>query len=145
MRGITDTLLTVAQDIITDYIAQDLSSFEVVANRFEGVGVFHARSVGLLPVESRFLPTAPAVRYASRQHVESVGVRELLYITMVEVLLDALASEHGARLLATKGAERWLNDRIDRLQRHLMAVRRETSTQEVIEIAANARVRHPEP
>jgi F0F1-type ATP synthase gamma subunit len=74
-----------------------------------------------------------------------VGIREHLYITLCDLLIDALASEHGARLMATQSAEQWLGERTDRLRRRLAAARREASTQETIEIAAGARARRAPP
>ena len=78
-------------------------------------------------------------RYVEPDHFVSVVVREYLYVTLFDLLLDALASEHGARLVATQNAETWLDKRTERLRRYLMATRREASTQEMIEIAAGAR------
>lgn len=141
VRGIPDTLLALAGDIIGAYIEQNLSSFALLANEFQGVGAFDPRSTQLLPIVTHPVPGAPRPRYVSRDHIAAVAVRELLYITLVELLLDALASEQGARLVATQAAEQWLDERLTVLQRRLSAARRETSTQEVIEIASGARVR----
>jgi F0F1-type ATP synthase gamma subunit len=94
-----------------------------------------------LPVEAHHAAGAPTARYVSRERLAAVAVRELLYITLYDLLIDALASEHGARLLATQSAEQWLDERMDRLRRHLAGARREASTQETIEIAAGARAR----
>jgi hypothetical protein len=84
---------------------------------------------------------APLARYVGKEYLAAVAVRELLYITRVGLLLDALASVHSARLAATQSAEHWLNERTERLRRHLSACRREASTQEVIEISADTRTR----
>jgi F-type H+-transporting ATPase subunit gamma len=139
--GIADTLLKVTQDMLGDYLEQRLSAFEAVANRFEGVGAHRSSVTALLPMAKPSDPSAPRQRYADRDHVAAVAVRELLYSEMVDLLLDALAAEHGARLAATQAAEHWLNERTARLRRHLSAARREASTQEVVEIAAGARAR----
>jgi F0F1-type ATP synthase gamma subunit len=68
-------------------------------------------------------------------------VREYLYITLYDLLIDALAAEHSARLVATEAAEQWLTERSHRVRRQLVATRREATTQEVLEIATGARAR----
>jgi F0F1-type ATP synthase gamma subunit len=97
-----------------------------------------------LPVEIESSPSAPRPRYVEADRLVAVATRELLYITRVEILLDALTSEHGARLVATQAAEQWLGDRISRMQRLLSSAKREASTQEVIEISVGQRVRKAE-
>jgi F-type H+-transporting ATPase subunit gamma len=141
VRGITDLLLRLAEDILTTYVAERLSSFDIVSSRFGGVGIDRPISVRLLPLESKRLEKAPAARYVSPERLASAAIREFLYIILYDLLLDALASEHSARLVATQSAEKWLDERTERLRRHLAATRREASTQEVIEIAAGARAR----
>jgi F0F1-type ATP synthase gamma subunit len=55
-------------------------------------------------------------------------------------MLDALAAEHGKRLTVAESARTWLEERIAATSRLLAAVRREASTQEIIEVAAGARL-----
>ncbi|MCB9569112.1 MAG: F0F1 ATP synthase subunit gamma [Myxococcales bacterium] len=141
-RGITDVLLSVARDMIEAYVSRRMSGFEVLSSRFEGVGLHRPTTTALLPF--RAAPPSgpvPVARYARPGRLAAVAVRELFFATMYELLLDALAAEHGARLAATQSAERWLDERTDKLRRHLSAARREASTQEVLEIAAGARAR----
>jgi F-type H+-transporting ATPase subunit gamma len=140
--GITDLLLVLAQDILKRYVTENLSSFDVVASRFEGVGTYQPAATRLLPVISERQDSTAASRYVSADTLAAVAVRELLYITIHGLLLDALATEHGARLAATQAAEDWRGRLIEKLKRHLASARREASTQEVIEIAAGARARH---
>jgi F-type H+-transporting ATPase subunit gamma len=139
VRGITDLLLRLAEDVLTTYAAEGLSTFDIVSSRFGGVGRDLPTSVRMLPLESRRVVPAPVVRYVTPEHLASVAVREYLYITLYDLLLDALASEHSARLIATQAAEKWLDERTERLRHHLASARREASTQELIELAAGAR------
>jgi len=139
VRGITDSLLRVANGMLGDYVAKAMSGLEVVSSRFEGVGLHRPTATRLLPVQKKRSAQAPPPRYVGPQRLAAVAVRELLYVAIHDLLLDALASEHGARLVATQSAEQWLDERTARLRRHLTAARREASTQEVIEIAAGAR------
>jgi F-type H+-transporting ATPase subunit gamma len=141
VRGITDLLLRLAEDVLETYVAERLASFDIVSSRFGGVGVDRPTTVRLLPLESKRSEAAPKVRYVSTARLASAAIREYLYIVLYDLLLDALASEHSARLVATQAAEKWLEERTDRLRHHLAATRREASTQEVIEIAGGARAR----
>lgn len=141
VRGLTDLLLGLADEMLGAYVEQRLSCFEVVASRFEGVGSSHPTTTRLLPVERVAVEGSPPTRYVSLERLQSAAVRELLYITIYGLLLEALASEHGARLVATQAAEGWLNERTAVLRRRLSSARRESSTQEVIEIVAGARAR----
>jgi F-type H+-transporting ATPase subunit gamma len=138
--GLTRLLLALAQDVLTDYQRQALGGLEVVAARFEGVGSHTVLATRLLPMTPAAAPQGPT-RYVSPGHLARVAARERLYVTLHGLLLDALAAEHGARLVATQGAEDWLQRRQAGLTRALAAARREASTQEVIEIAAGARAR----
>jgi F-type H+-transporting ATPase subunit gamma len=139
VRGITAVLLRLAEHVLVTYVQQQLASFDIVSNRFAGVGVTAPTSVRLLPFEPKARSDARAVRYVEPNALASAVTREFLYIMLHDLLLDALASEHGARLLATEGAQAWLDTGTERLRRRLAAVRREASTQEMLEIAGGAR------
>jgi F-type H+-transporting ATPase subunit gamma len=146
-RGVPALLLQLAEEALDTYVGHGLSRLDVVSSRFGGVGVETAVVAQLLP----FPPASPdqkasngrvpRARYVGSEHLASVAAREFLYIALYDVLLDALASEHGARLVATQSAESWLDERTSGLRRHLAAARREASTQEMIEIVAGARAR----
>ena len=140
VAGITRILLQVAQDVLGDYLADRFSTLDVVSARFEGVGSFDPVSTRVLPVVSgSSILKVPLSDYVSRRHVMIVALREFLYITLFEILLDALASEHGTRLAATESAEEWLEDRTAETKRVLASIHREATTQEVLDIVAGGR------
>lgn len=141
VRGITDLLLRLAEDVLTTYVTEQLSSFDIMSSRFEGAGIARPTSVRLLPVTSNRSASAKSARYVSQDRFASAAIREFLYIILYDLLLDALASEHGARLIATQSAEKWLKESMERLRRHLASMRHEANTQEIIEIASGARGR----
>ncbi|MCA9711449.1 MAG: F0F1 ATP synthase subunit gamma, partial [Myxococcales bacterium] len=141
VRGITGLLLELAEDVLTTYADEQLSCLEIVSSRFQGVGATPPTTTRLLPLQATNAEAGPRVRYVGAEHFGSAVIREFLYVTLFDLLLDALAAEHGARLAATEAAESWLEERSDRLRRHLMATRREASTQEMIEIVSGARAR----
>lgn len=140
--GLTRLLLSLADDVLGDYLTGAFSSLHIVSARFDGVGAFSARVTCVLPVA----PAGPAqplatTPYASPRHLAEAAVREYLYSTLYELLLDALAAEHGMRLVATESAGEWLDTRVQTLQRQLASARRESSTQEVLDVAGGARQR----
>jgi F-type H+-transporting ATPase subunit gamma len=142
VKGITAVLLGLAERMLVLYVTHNLASFDVVSSLFEGVGASRPTVTRLLPIE----PLAsdqdrPRRRYVSQQHITEAAVRELLYITLYQLLLDALAAEHGARLLATGAAGDWIDERTEHLRRSLAGARREAGTQEMLEIAAGSRGR----
>lgn len=142
VRSVTHLLLAVADDVIDDYLRGAFSSLHVVSAQFDGVGAFTARSTRLLPVvPAHAVPQPAATPYASERHLGGVAIREYLYSTLYELLVDALAAEHGMRLVATQAAEEWLDTRVRDLRRELASARREASTQEVLDIAGGARLR----
>ncbi len=141
VAGITQTLLPLAEAIVSAYLDQGLTSLDIVSSRFTGVGSYSAGPVRLLPATAPLASDAPTIRYVSAEDMSAAAARELLYIRLYDLLLDAMACEHSARLVASQSAERWLDERTEHLARQLAAERREASTQEVLEIATSARAR----
>ena len=140
--GLTRLILTLADDVLGDYLTGTFSSLHMVSARFDGVGAFTARTTRILPVVStRPVRRAMATPYADPLHLAQTAVREYVYSTLYELLLDALASEHGMRLIATQSAAEWLDGRVTSLHRQLSNARRESSTQEVLDVAGSARQR----
>lgn len=139
--GITALLLELAEDVLATYAGERLSSYDILSSRFAGIGSAQPTVLRLLPLEARPQEDASRPRYVRLDSFASAAIREFLYIILYDLLLDALGSEHGARLLATQSAEKWLDERTARLRRHQAATRREASTQEMLEIAAGARAR----
>jgi F-type H+-transporting ATPase subunit gamma len=142
VAGLTRLLLTLADDVLGDYLSGVSTSVHVVSARFDGVGAFMPVVTRILPLRrSRQAARPAATPYVPPRHLARVAVREYLYSTLFEILLDALASEHGARLVATQSAGEWLDGRVRELERQVSNVRRESGTQEVLEVALGARQR----
>ena len=139
--GITRVLLPLAEEVLGTYLTERLSSFDIVSSRFLGVGSDLPGSVRLLPLSYESTEHAPTTRYVTREQLASAAAREVIFITLYDLLLDAMACEHSARLVATQAAQKWVDDRSTQLERQLASARREASTQEVLEIAAGARAR----
>lgn len=149
LDGLPTFLLQLAQDLLDDHAAGHLGSLVVVSARFLGVGRFEPDVTQVIPppvlsrhdVESaerkaaRLEPFHPSP-YVSATHLRAVALREWLYTVLYGLMLDALAAEHGARLVATDAAQRWIDDSIAAVGRELANTRREGATQEVLEIAS---------
>ncbi len=137
--GLPLGVLEIAQDVVKEYSQQKISALTVVSARFEGAGRFTAVATQLLPIATKSDQPIVATPYQSRAHLLEVAVREYLYITIYELLLDSLAAEHGMRLVAAESARKWIDDTRQSVQRQWSAVRRESSTQEVLDIVAGSR------
>jgi F-type H+-transporting ATPase subunit gamma len=133
-------LLQLAQDMLDDFVRHEIGSLFVVSARFEGAGRFLPVVTAVLPVRpSRSTQPLRRTHYHSQRRLAAVAVREYLYTTLHELLLDSLASEHGMRLLAAESARRWLDETSESVRRQLSALRREAVTQEVLDIVAGSR------
>lgn len=134
-------LVPLVNEIVAETGAGRIARLVIVAARFEGAGRFQPRRIAVLPVQPR--ADAASLRgspYARPEHLAAVVVREFLYVALHETLLDALAAEHGKRLVVAESARAWLEERTHGATQELRAVRRETATQEVLEVSAGARV-----
>jgi F-type H+-transporting ATPase subunit gamma len=142
LEGVSRLLLGAAQEVLDDYLAMKIGSLHVVSAGFDGVGHFTPLSVRILPIEpltaARPLRRSP---YVDSSHLATVAVREFLYITLYEILLDALAAEHGMRLMAAESALEWLDNTVTTTSRRLATARSEASTQELLDIVAGTRQR----
>jgi F-type H+-transporting ATPase subunit gamma len=140
--GLPGLLIQLAQDLLDDLRQARFGSLSVVSARFEGAGSFSPVITHVLParppqVEESLRPTP----YQSYRRLAAVALREFLYITLYELLLDSLASEHGMRLLAAESARKWLEETTATVHRRLIACHREAATQEVLDIVAGSRTK----
>jgi F0F1-type ATP synthase gamma subunit len=138
--SLPNLLLPLVDEVIALRRTGELGPLWLVAARFAGAGHYHAVRVPVLPVVPA--PTTPrllASKYTETDHLRSVVVREYLYATLYEALLEALTAEHGRRLVTAETARSWLAERIAATRRLASAIRREASTQEILEVATAAR------
>jgi len=138
--GLTGLLLPLVDTLLGLHADGALASLWLVAARFEGAGRFSPARVPLLPVPAANPDSEPRLsRYAEPESLRAIALREYLYASLYETFLEALASEHGVRLVRAESARTWLARRIDATRRLGASIRREVSTQEVLEVAAAAR------
>ena len=134
-------LLPLVDAIVHDRRAGRLGSLDLVAARFEGAGHFTPVRVRLLPLTPPAVGTRVRLSpYSHPAHLAAVLVREFLYVALHASLLDGLAAEHGKRLVTAESARAWLEERMATTTRLRAAVRREMTTQEILEVTAGARL-----
>jgi F0F1-type ATP synthase gamma subunit len=140
VAGLAGTLLPLVDALLALRAERAFGSLWLVAARFEGAGRYAPMRVSLLPVrapaDGARLPASP---YGDADHLRAVVLREYLYASLYVTLLEALASEHGKRLAMAEAARSWLAERMQATRRLVASIRRETSTQEVLEVAVAAR------
>ena len=140
VAGLTGVLLPLVDTLLSLREERRLGALWLVAARFEGAGEYAPARLPVLPVAAPAgLPTLAPSPYCGAEHLRTVVVREYLYVSLYETLLEALASEHGKRLVTAESAHSWLEERIGATRRLAAAIRRETSTQEVLEVVVAAR------
>jgi len=140
VAGLPGLLLPLVDTLLGLRREESLGALWLVAARFEGAGAYTPVRVPVLPVAPPAgLPALTPSPYCGREPLQAVVVREYLYASLYETLLGALASEHGKRLVTAESACSWLEERVGATRRLAAAVRRETSTQEVLEVVVAAR------
>jgi len=140
VAALTTLLVPLVDTLLALRSRGELGALWLVAARFEGAGAYTPVRVPVLPIA----PTTPRPRigvspYGTAAALRSTVVREVLYASLFETLLESLASEHGMRLVTAESARVWLLERIDATRRRAAALRLESSTQEVLEMVAAAR------
>jgi len=140
VAGLTGLLLPLVDTLLSLRNAGEFGSLWLVAARFEGAGAYSPVRVPILPVVAPAgLPRLATTPYCDDEHVRAVVVREYLYVSLYETFLEALASEHGKRLVTAESARSWLEERVAAMRRLTAAIRRETSTQELLEVVVASR------
>jgi F-type H+-transporting ATPase subunit gamma len=140
VASLTGLLLPLVDEILSLREAGRLGALWLVAARFEGAGHFRPVRVPLLPVAPPAdVPPLAASSYCAPGPLRFIVMREYLVAAFHETLIEALASEHGKRLVTAEAARSWLAERIQETDRIAASLRRESATQEVLEIAGAAR------
>ncbi|MCA9265576.1 MAG: F0F1 ATP synthase subunit gamma [Planctomycetales bacterium] len=135
LAGINDVLLGIVHDVFEDYASARIHGLFVVSAKFAGVGTCRPEMIQILPV-----PASPSTTvdhrspYVDAEHLTFVAIREFLYISLYESLLEALAVEHSMRLVAAEAALEWLESTVNETSRQLLNVRAENATQELLDI-----------
>ncbi|MCA9133628.1 MAG: F0F1 ATP synthase subunit gamma [Planctomycetales bacterium] len=143
LEGLGHLLLGLSQDVLEDFLSRQIGGLHLVSSTFQGVGHFTPMATTVLPLaaqgEKHPHRGSP---YVSDGHLATVALGEYLYITLYEALLDAMAAEHGMRLMAAESALEWLEHTVSSTARHLASARSEAGTQELLDIITGGRRLH---
>lgn len=129
--------LPIARIAIDDYAEGNVDQVFVAYGLFASMAVQRPVMQQLLPVEPAELDSGQAVGYIYEPR--GTGVLEALLPRFVEMqvyhaILEALASEHSARMVAMQNATNSAYDMIDDLTLTLNKVRQESITKELLDI-----------
>lgn len=141
VEGATHVLLEIVDDLLVPRASGHANTVDVVSARFGGVGAFEVERARLLPLRSLGGAGPRPSPYVTPEHLAEVTARERTFIALYELLLDAMASEHGARLVATNAAGDWLGRELETTRRHLRTLQRDAATREILELSATSRRR----
>ncbi len=145
VNGLPACLLEIAEDVVGEYSEDSITNLDVISARFTGAGKFAVATTNVLPISPNNRRTnhvstnATMYRYQSRQHLWQTVIREYLYITLYQLILESLVSEHGMRLVSAETARQWIEETEQSVRRQLSAARRENSTQEILDIVSASR------
>lgn len=134
-------ILPIARMAITDFIDEQVDEVYVLYARFFSTMVQRPTVQRLLPVQPATLPAAERVGYIFEPRASDV-LRALLprFVEreIYQTILEGVASEQSARMVAMRNATENARDMIDDLTLLLNKVRQETITKELLDIVGGA-------
>ncbi len=129
-----------AAEVIRRFVAEECDAVYLVYSRFRSAISQVPSVVPLLPVASPG-DDAPAVDYIFEPERPALLARLLpryVEALVTQALLEAVASEHGARMTAMENATNNASDMIERLTLSMNRARQATITKELMEIVSGA-------
>ena len=132
----------IASSIMEEYVAGAYDRVELVYNRFKNAGVQILTNEQFLPIlTSENEDEASQLDYIFEPNKEAI-VEELipksLKMQFFGVMLDSVASEHGARMTSMHKATDNASDLIQELKLHYNQARQAAITNEILEIVSGA-------
>ena len=129
-----------AQEVTRRFVAEETDAVHLVYTRFRSALSQDPTTVPLLPVAAP-ATDAPAVDYIFEPERPALLARLLpryVEALITQALLEAIASEHGARMTAMDNATRNAGEMIDSLTLSMNRARQATITKELMEIVSGA-------
>ena len=129
-----------AQEVTRRFVAEETDAVHLVYTRFRSALSQVPTAVPLLPVAPA-ATDAPAVDYIFEPERPALLARLLpryVEALITQALLEAIASEHGARMTAMDNATRNAGEMIDSLTLSMNRARQATITKELMEIVSGA-------
>ncbi len=140
-RPYVDEALPVARIVVDDFISGEVDQVFVAYPRFKSTAVQESVMEQLLPIKPADLPAASNVEYIYEPDAATV-LNQLLprYVEMelFDALLETIASEQSARMVAMRNATDAALDMIDALTLKYNKARQEEITTELLDITAGA-------
>lgn len=146
MSNVTyDQAARIGEDIIAAYVEENLDAIYLIYDEFKSAISQKVIVEQLLPIKPMALDTVreeeTAIDYLyepSRKEVLNDLLPKHIKIQLYRVLLEANASEHGARMTAMDSATRNAGDMISRLTLLYNRIRQQAITTELVEIVSGA-------
>lgn len=139
--GIADAA-AIARDIITEFESKKIDQVWLLYNEFKSVVQQHVVAEPLLPIRRLAgLEAAPLVEYLYDESPVKIFGNLLprhVETQIFRALLEAAASEQGARMTAMDAATKNASEMIDSLTLHANKVRQAGITKELIEVVSGA-------
>ena len=141
-----DTVAALADSLMDDFLAKRIDHVEIVYNQFKN-------SLSQILTTEQFLPVAAKERKGSKDHKNTTNdyifepskeeiLREMvpltLRATLYRIVLDSLASEHGARMNAMQKATDNATELLKDLRLNYNKARQAAITNEIIEIVSGS-------
>ena len=134
---------TIARELMQRFLTGEIDRVELVYSHFKSAAKQEPVNEGLLPVELKMAEdeTAPAVDYIvepGREELLNALVPKVVEVRMYTALLDAVAAEHAARVLAMQIATDNASDLISELTLEYNKGRQQAITNELLDIMSGA-------
>jgi F-type H+-transporting ATPase subunit gamma len=134
IEGVTDVARRV-----WGYIAQSVRT-EVVFARYRGSEGYSLQAQQVLPLDPSLLLGAedglPPLHHLPPEQLLQNLAQEYLFAELTRALMEALASENGARLATMQAADHNIGDKLETLQKQERIVRQESITIELLDVVA---------
>jgi len=136
-----DMARDLAAELTKRFIAEETDAVYLVYSRFRSAISQVPTAVPLLPVAAPEAEKTPAVDYIfepARPELLGLLLPRYIEALVTQALLEAIASEHGARMSAMDNATRNASEMIERLTLSMNRARQATITKELMEIVSGA-------
>jgi len=129
-----------AGEVTRRFVAQETDAVYLVYTRFRSALSQLPSAAPVLPVAapSTDAPVADYIFEPKRTELLAHLLPRYIEVLVTQALLEAIASEHGARMTAMENATRNAGEMIDRLTLSMNRARQATITKELMEIVSGA-------
>lgn len=145
----SDESAGLAKVLLENFSSQEFSGVTIIATEFVKAMQYQVQEIPLLPItlelskkysagETTLYDAGNYLLEPSVEHIVEYIVPKLLNAIVFQVLLDAFASEHSARMVAMKNATDNAGELLGELKITFNKARQEAITQELSEIVAGA-------